>query len=796
MIKKTPDYHFIGIGGIGMSGLARILIERGLSISGSDLKKSHTTDQLTASGADLYYCQDKEHVKPESVVVFSSDIKKENSEFQAAMKNGNRLLHRSELLSELIQNQKGIAVAGTHGKTTTSSLLAWVLTSSNHDPSFAIGGIIKSLETNGRQGKGDTFVFEADESDGSFSQYQPHAAIVTNIDFDHMMHFGSSENLFDAFRGFISKVKDKNLLFYCGEDSHLKALDPKGISYGFGSQHDLCGKHLKQDSWKITFDVHFKGKSYENVACSMIGKHNALNALSVFGLALELGVDEDSIRKALISFPGVKRRCDRCETKGGITLIDDYAHHPTEIKATVKAVSEAVSPKRVIAIYQPHRYTRTADCMGQFGTVFSDADEVIITDIFSAREPPIPGVTPQAIIEEIKTSTHISAKHISREGLVPYLMDILRPYDVVLGMGAGDITLLKDELKSEIEKKGVTPFKVAMISGGRSPEHPVALMSAKNILSSLPRETISASCVFIDQKGVWHKNEDASVFKSSQDPETSVSSEVMRFLHQSDVAIPVLHGPFGEDGTVQGFLDILGVPYVGCDHTSAAICMNKVMTKRIAQQQGISILPFVDITHEQWKKSAGDYIQKIQEELTWPVYVKPQHLGSTIGIHRAESIEELENAIEDAFKYDYALLVEQGCAGREIEFALYGDGEVVCLPPGEIFSNGTLYDYEGKYSDQPTPSSEIADLSNELVEEGRRQAMRAYQATGCNGLARIDFFLDQDNRYFLNEINPLPGFTNNSLYPRMCRANGISVASLFKKLILFALKRARKRGRL
>jgi UDP-N-acetylmuramate--alanine ligase len=435
----NKQYHFIGIGGIGMSGLARILLQKGVKVSGSDMNASHVTDQLQKLGAEIRIGHSPDNVPPSSSVVYSSDIREENPELNKAKQSGLPLLHRSELLFQLMQGYSSLLVTGTHGKTTTSSLLAHLLADSGLQPSYAVGGIIQSLSSNGGHGSGSYFVAEADESDGTFLNYTPFGAIVTNVDNDHLSFWKNFEQLKEGFKKFIDLVQSPTHLMWCGDDETLKSLKLPGFSYGFEDHNDLCIDSFRQDGWKIVFDVTFEGVNYPDIEIPLVGGHNVLNAAAVFGLGLKIDVPEDKIRNAFARFQGVNRRTELKAEWRGIAIFDDYAHHPTEIFATTRAIKQAIGHRRLIVAFQPHRYTRTQDCLHEFGPAFERADVLILTDIYAAREPAIVGITNEVLLEKIRE--HVSDVHyVPHLELPNYLAKFLQNDDVLVTMGAGDIT--------------------------------------------------------------------------------------------------------------------------------------------------------------------------------------------------------------------------------------------------------------------------------------------------------------------------------------------------------------------
>lgn len=435
-------YHFIGIGGIGMSGLARILLEQGVEVSGSDLVKGPVVSELEEKGALVFIGHHEDNLPEGAAVVYSSDIKESNPELVKARQQGCKMLHRSDLLSLLSLQKKSIAISGTHGKTTTSGLLAYTLFKSCEEASFAVGGILQNTKTNSKWGKGECFVYEADESDCSFLKYHPFGAIVTNIDDDHLSNYaGDKKLLIEAFKQFMQQVEDKNYLFYCFDDHLLKGLGINGESYGFGEGADWKILSWKQEGFSLSFDLSHKDKTFQAIELALSGVHNVLNGAAVFGMALSLGCTEETIRKAFKSFRGLGRRCEFKGKAGSVDLFDDYAHHPTEIKTTLEAVKRAIGTRRLIAVFQPHRYTRTKECLGKFGGVFEAASHVIMTDIYGAGEEPIADLSSFDLIPEIKTPLD----YVKRKEISSFLSKFVQQEDVVITLGAGDITKVAGE---------------------------------------------------------------------------------------------------------------------------------------------------------------------------------------------------------------------------------------------------------------------------------------------------------------------------------------------------------------
>ena len=444
-------YHFIGIGGIGMSALARILLQKGLAVSGSDSNPNpYLFESLKKLGAILYTEQSEDNITQRCCVVYSSDIPEGNPEIRVAKRRNCPLMHRSDLLNDLLRKDAALLVTGTHGKTTTSALLTHLLVQANLHPSFAIGGIVKSLEVNGGYGTGPYFVAEADESDGSFLKYAPFGAILTNIDKDHLDYWRSQSALIEGFKQFAAQVTSPMHLFWCGDDEALCSLRLKGVSYGFDEGNALRVLNFSQKGWKNFFDIHFAGKEHLNIEIPLIGGHNVLNAAPVFAMGLMLRIPEEEIRSAFASFQGVARRADFKGERGSIVAYDDYAHHPAEIFATLHAMKQAIENRRLVVVFQPHRYSRTRDLLGEFGPAFIAADVVVLTDIYSAGEKPIEGIDTEVLLKKMTQNSKREIHYCPRNHLTHFMPSLLQKNDVLVTMGAGDITKAGPEILAAV----------------------------------------------------------------------------------------------------------------------------------------------------------------------------------------------------------------------------------------------------------------------------------------------------------------------------------------------------------
>ncbi len=439
-------YYFIAIGGIGMSALARILIERGFSVSGSDDKRTAITEGLEANGARISIGYSSSNLPSQAIVVYSTHVIHGNPEFEEAKQCGLPMVHRSKLLAHLMEGKQSLLVAGTHGKTTTSSLLTHVLYVCGLDPSYAVGGVIRTLGNNGGSGTGGYFVAEACESDGTFLEYPCFGGIITNIDDDHLDFWKTKEALVGGFSTLLKACSSPEHLLYCIDDESLQRIAPGGISYGFSTAAEACIIGFSQHGWGQYFDLSFRGNFYKDIYIPIIGKHNILNSAAVFVLGLQLQIPEDSLRSALQIFQGIGRRLEKKGEKGGVIIYDDYGHHPTEIATTLEGLKKAIGDRRLVAVFQPHRYTRTRDCMDRFPEAFDRADIVCITDIYSAGETPIPGIDTQHFFYKMQEVQQEKIYYFAREALVHSLLGVLKEGDVVLTIGAGDITKIGSEL--------------------------------------------------------------------------------------------------------------------------------------------------------------------------------------------------------------------------------------------------------------------------------------------------------------------------------------------------------------
>jgi UDP-N-acetylmuramate--alanine ligase len=453
---KFRNIHFVGIGGIGMSGIAEVMLIMGYRVTGSDLKESRITRRLAKLGATIHLGHHAENLDNPDVVVVSSAVGDDNVEVTAARELKIPVIKRAEMLSELMRIKYGVAVAGAHGKTTTTSMIATILTRGELDPTVVIGGRLESLGSNARWGKGDVMVAEADESDGSFLRLNPAMAVVTNIDAEHLDHYKRIEAVEEAFLQFVNNVPFYGLSVVCLDDPYIQNLIPRFqkrfLTYGLSAQADIQARDIHLDGLSSRFRVYFRERELGEVTLRVPGIHNLMNSLAAIGVGLELDLDFGLMAEALYGLSQIHRRFEIVGQINGILVMDDYAHHPTEIKATLSAAKQAWSNRRHVVVFQPHRYSRVKLLYNSFVTAFYQADVLIVNDIYPAGENKIKGVDGKWLFEGIREHGHKEAVYIpNRPETISYLRGILRENDLLLTLGAGDVWHVGREI---LEMKG------------------------------------------------------------------------------------------------------------------------------------------------------------------------------------------------------------------------------------------------------------------------------------------------------------------------------------------------------
>lgn len=461
---QTRHIHMVGIGGIGMSGMAEILLQRGYKVTGSDGAKSETTERLKELGAVVYLGHSEEYIEGADVVVYTSAVKAEdNPETRAAIENRIPTIKRAEMLAELMKMKFGIGVAGTHGKTTTTTMVGHVTQDGNYDPTIIVGGKVHSFDkTNAVVGKGDLIVVEADEFDRTFLRLTPSIAIITNIEAEHLDIYDDLEDVKNAFIDYANKVPFYGAVIVCLDDSNVRSILPnlekRIITYGLTPQAQIRAVDLQMNNFTSTFTVVNDDEKLGVITLKAPGDHNVKNALAAIATGIELNINFKLIKQGLERYQGVFRRFQFKAEEHGIMVIDDYAHHPTEVQATLNAARKGWPDRRVVAVFQPHLYSRTQDLYKEFGLSFFDADILVITDVYPSREKPIEGVTGKLIADTAEQYGHKNVIYVeNKEDVTNTLKEIAQSGDIIITMGAGDIYKFGEAFEKELVSKNYTP---------------------------------------------------------------------------------------------------------------------------------------------------------------------------------------------------------------------------------------------------------------------------------------------------------------------------------------------------
>ncbi len=458
MNLSARHFHFIGIGGIGMSGLAELLVRQGYTVSGSDLAANALTQKLQGLGVRFFQGHAPEHINGSDLVVISSAIGVDNPELRAAQAHGLPIFSRAQMLAALMAGKKAIAVAGTHGKTTTTTMVASVLRQGGLGPSVMVGGVVDTLGSNAAWGPGQVFVAEADESDGSFLAYQPHVAVVTNVDRDHLDHYRDLQHIKEVFRAFIRRIQPDGFLVACLDDPHLRAIlngaPPHLITYGLQTEAVYQARQITINERGSIYTLVRHGQPLGEISLPLAGRHYVCNSLAAAAVGFALGLSFNDIQTGLAQTGRIKRRFEFKGAVQGITVIDDYGHHPTEIQVTLAAMAQAFAGRRLVVAFQPHRYSRTQALLKEFFHAFADAHLLYLTDIYGAGEAPIPGLSGYDLYRGVQESGHAAVAYVpDRRVLAEILRDQVRPGDVVVTMGAGDIWRTGEELLQLLESR-------------------------------------------------------------------------------------------------------------------------------------------------------------------------------------------------------------------------------------------------------------------------------------------------------------------------------------------------------
>lgn len=727
-LSGYDSFFLVGIGGAGMSALAKMLKDRGKRVRGTDSTASSVTAELIAEGIDVHIGHTGDPIQAGDAVILTDAIDLSISpEVKRARELGCSLFRRSQLLGYLLEGRKVIAITGTHGKTTTTGLTGSALIAAGEDPLIVVGAAIPEWNSPVREGDGEWAVVEACEAYDSFHDLDPAIVILTNLELDHSDFHGNYENLRDSVLRFVNRASIG--LVYCQADS------------GACEIASLAGVPQK--------------RAYQpaDLKMALPGDHNRSNAGGALAAADMAGIDLDRAREGVSKFGGAERRL-QVHREGPITVVDDYAHHPSEIEASLKALRERYPDRRLIVVYQPHLYSRTKDFLPLFSQALNEADVVVLTDIYPAREDPIPGISSARIAEGITKP----AKYVPSRFLLPReVAGMVRPGDLVVGMGAGTIGEFVPAFLREIDRTG--PTKVAVLEGGDSAEREVSLLSARAIAKAL------------EEKGYAVQRIDLT--------ERLLSKGDVSFLvgpDRPDVAFLAVHGTNAEDGAIQGACELLHIPYTGASVQSSALCMDKERTKLILTAHGLPVPKGVLVDDPE-----------TPIELDGPLVVKPNAQGSTVGLSFVDDHADLPRAIRYALQFGDTALVEERIVGMEISVPVLGDR---ALPPVEICPMSGSYDFASKY--EPGATEEIcpARLPEATLQRAMELALAAHQAMGCEGATRTDMMVRRDpDELFILEVNTLPGMTGTSLLPNSARTAGISFPDLCDWIVQDALRR-------
>ena len=750
-----------------MRAIANVFLQKGYHVSGSDLQQSEITDRFVKKGARVCIGQCPENLQDAQVVIISSAIKEDNPELVEARRRNLPVFHRSDALLTIMQWGKGIAVAGAHGKTTTSSMLGQIFVESGTDPTVVIGGEVDYLHSNSVLGKGEYVIAEADESDGSFLKLTPHIAVVTNIEDDHMDHYGSMENIIKAFTMFLEKLDpETGLAVLCVDNDNIRNILPslkrRHITYGLLHDADFTAAQIHYAEGMLCFDVLHHGENLGMIKLPVPGRHNVLNALASVAAAMDCGISFEDAALALSHFHGAKRRFQTKGHVGDVWVVDDYAHHPTEINATLTAAKE-MQTHRIVCVFQPHRYTRTQLLANHFGTCFKNADLLIITDVYSSGETPIPGISGKTIADKVTEMTGQDVIYIEhKEDIVPYLKNFARPKDLVMTMGAGDIYKIGEQYIREMNAQpalgSMKDKKIAVVVGGPSTE------------AAVSRNTGGAIAKALEKKG-YH------VEILELEPQSLAKQLVEKEI---DVVFNALHGRYGEDGLIQGLCEMMGIPYTGSGVLASAVGMNKVMSKCAFVGAGIATAPFAYYFVNQ---GLEEIYADICSRFAMPVVVKSAAQGSSIGTVIVEDVAQLKTALIEGFKYGKSLIVESFLDGDEYTVAVMDD---VVFPIIQIVPQTGKYDYYSKYTPGVTAHLCPAPISPELTKQMQDMALAVFHLCHCNGVARVDMMTDKEGKPFVLEINTVPGMTGTSLVPDAAKVMGVSFEELCEKILLEA----------
>jgi len=730
-LGRCRGLYLVGIGGAGMSGLALILRRRGVAVRGSDATESETTRALRDGGVPVRIGSGADELEPGWGVVLSDAIPLEASEPVRAAELGLPLFRRSQLLGWLAQGRRTIAVTGSHGKTTTTGMIARALLDAELDPLVVVGAAVPEFGGPVVDGQGDWAVLEACEAYNGMLDLDPSVVVLTNLEWEHVDFHRTFESLVESVLRFVRKLPPDGVLVYCGEDAGARLVAERfeGPKVAYGPL---------DDRWPL----------------AVPGRKNRLNAGGALAACVAAGLDPEAAAQSIGRFRGAERRLQVLRQEP-ITVLSDYAHNPTEIEASLDACREAYPGRRLLVAYQPHLFSRTQGKYREFAEALGKADLVFLTDIYPAREDPIPGVSSARIAELLPNGRYVPCRHLLPRTVAAEARD----GDVVVGMGAGTIGSFAEEFLQELERKG-RPLSVLIAHGGDSAEREVSLHSGLAVERALLARGVK--CTRVDLSELLLGKGELRLLTGPERP---------------DVVFLAVHGTNAEDGAIQGLCRLLHLPFTGTDIAASALAMDKRLAKRILADAGLRVPRGVVL------RSPDDPV-----ELEPPLVVKPNAQGSTIGMGFVRRREELQPAIRRAFRYDTTVLVEEWVEGVEVSVPVLGDR---ALPPVEIAPRSGTYDFAAKYEVGATEEIVPARVPCEWIRRAEEAAVAAHRALGCCGVTRTDIIL-RDGEPFVLEVNTLPGLTPTSLVPRSAEAAGIDFADLCLWMIHDALERSKK----
>lgn len=720
-----------------------MLRRRGFEVRGSDSTDSTATRRLLSEGIAVQVGHALAEIDETDALVLTDAIDlATNPEVARAERLGCLLFRRSQVLGWLLRDKKTIAVTGTHGKTTTTGMIGAGLIAAGQDPTIVVGAVVPEWGSAVVEGQGEWVVIEACEAYDSLRDYDPTVAVLTNLEMDHADFHGDWEGLKACVARFAERVPAEGALVYNADDPGALEIADSTVANSVA--------YCEQEADGILADL------------ALPGAHNAQNAAGALAAIRATGTDPVKAAQGVAAFRGAERRLEVVRANSPV-VIDDYAHHPTEIAASLEAIRSRYCSggKRLVLVYQPHLYSRTAGLIPEFAEALSSADVVVLTDIYPARENPIPGISSARIAELVTKPIHyVSSRHL----LARVVRQLMGDDSVVVVMGAGNIDRFAPALLEELDRSG--PTKVVVLYGGDSTEREVSLISGAAVAAGLERCGYQVS--LLDVTETLFTTGDLSGLVGAARP---------------NVAFLALHGTNAEDGAIQGLLKLLHLPFTGSDLLASALAMDKRRAKALFAEAGLPVARGLLLCGVQ---QTGCELERAGLSLEERLVVKPNAQGSTVGLSFVQGLEELESAIRKALAYDREALVEEHLDGVEISVPVLGDR---ALPVVEIVPQSGRYDFASKYAQGGAQEICPARLTEQQTRIVQEYALRAHRALGCAGATRTDMIVTSD-RIVLLELNTLPGMTPTSLLPNSAAAAGIEFDELCDWIVQDALKRA------